>query len=300
MLRAAATPILVKCFSALGRRSGLSRRFIAGESFDEALGAVRDLNRGDILTTLDLLGEGVTKESEAKQATDGYIQLLEQIRAASVRSSISIKLTQLGLEMDRALAWTNLCRILDTAHRLGVFVRIDMESSRFTVVTLDLFRQAVDRFGKDRVGIVIQSYLYRSEADVRELSAMGCNIRLCKGAYMEPPDLAFPKKADVDRNFCKLADIMLHSPGYAALATHDDAMIRHALATVTEGGIPTNRYEFQMLFGVRRERQWELARQGYRVRIYVPYGTQWAPYFMRRLAERPANLLFVARNLSWR
>jgi proline dehydrogenase len=297
LLRAAANPFLVRHFATLGRYSGLFRRFVAGETIEETIAVVRDLNRGGILATLDQLGEGVTQESEAVRATNGYINLLKQIHSSGIHSTISIKLTQLGLEVDRNLAWYHLRRILETASELNNFVRIDMEGSAHTQATLDLFRHALDGFGLQRVGIVIQAYLYRSEQDVRELSAMGCNIRLCKGAYMEPPEVAFPRKSDVDRNFRRLLDIMLVSPGYSAIATHDDAMIRHALATVRKLGIGLDRYEFQMLYGVRRERQLELAHQGYRMRIYVPFGTQWAPYYMRRLAERPANLLFILKSL---
>ncbi|GAB4119028.1 MAG: proline dehydrogenase [Acidobacteriota bacterium] len=297
LLRAAANPFLVRYFASLGRYSGLFRRFVAGETIEETIAVVRELNRGGILATLDQLGEGVTQESEAARATDGYINLLKQIHSSGIQSTISIKLTQLGLEVDRELAWLHLRRILETASELNNFVRIDMEGSAHTQATLDLFRQAWDGFGRERVGIVIQAYLYRSEQDVRELSALGCNIRLCKGAYMEPPEVAFPRKSDVDRNFRRLVDIMLASPGYSAIATHDDAMIRHALGTVRKLGVGLDRYEFQMLYGIRRERQWELARQGYRMRIYVPFGTQWAPYYMRRLAERPANLLFILKSL---
>lgn len=300
MLRAAANPFLVRRFAAVGRRSGLYRRFIAGETIEETITVVRELNRGGILATLDLLGEGVTQEIEAARAAQGYIQLLEQIEASGIRSTISIKLTQLGLEVDRGLAWAHLRGILEIARQVDNFVRIDMESSAHTQSTLDLFQKAVAEFGRDRVGIVIQAYLYRSDDDIRELSAQGCNIRLCKGAYMEPPEVAFPRKSDVDRSFCRLGEAMLQSPCYSAFATHDDAMIRHVVTTVRRQQIGAERYEFQMLYGIRRERQWELARQGYRMRIYVPFGTQWAPYYMRRLAERPANLLFILRNLAKR
>ncbi len=297
MLRAAANPFLVGRLATLGRYSGLFRRFIAGETIEETIAVVRDLNRGGILATLDQLGEGITQESEAVRATEGYINLLKRIRASGIQSTISIKLTQLGLEIDRDLARRHLTCILEAACELGNFVCIDMEGSAHTQATLDLFREAFDSFGRERVGIVIQAYLYRSEQDVKDLSALGCNIRLCKGAYMEPPDVAFPRKSEVNRNFCRLLDIMLPSPAYSAVATHDDAMIRHALQTIERHRVSGDRYEFQMLYGVRRERQWELARQGYRMRVYVPFGTQWAPYYMRRLAERPANLLFIVRNL---
>ncbi len=297
MLRLADNDFLVGRIAWLGRRSGLSGRFIAGESLETMLEVVAELRAVGLLTTLDLLGEGVTREAEAVRATESYIQLLRDIGSRDVDSNISIKLTQLGLDVDRELCRGNLARILAEAAGLNGFVRIDMESSRHTQTTLDLFREAWERHGTEHVGIVIQSYLYRSEGDTRELSALGCNIRLCKGAYMEPPAVAFPRKRDVDENFCRLVDIVLASRAYCAVATHDDRMIRHALETIRREETPDSRFEFQMLYGVRRERQLGLKDRGHKVRVYVPFGTEWAPYFMRRLAERPANLLFVARSL---
>ncbi len=296
MLRAAASPHLMAAFATLGRRSGLARRFIAGETMEETMQVVRDLEGSGLRTTLDLLGENTTHEEESRQAAGAYSRLLNGIRDQSVGSTISIKLTQLGLEISPDLCHRNLRGILQEAERLGNFVRIDMEDSHHTQATLDLFRRALEEFGAKRVGIVIQAYLYRSEQDVRDLSRLGCNVRLCKGAYMEPPAVAFPAKADVDRNFTKLVDILLDSPAFAAIATHDDRMIAHAEESVSRRGIQGDRFEFQMLFGVRREKQAALRAQGYGMRVYVPFGTQWAPYFMRRLAERPANLLFLMRN----
>lgn len=296
MLRAAASPRLMAAFASLGRRSGLSRRFIAGESLSEAIEVIRDLEGSGLRTTIDLLGENTTHEEESEQAAEAYCRLLRGIRDQGTDSTISIKLTQLGLDISRELCCRNLQRILEEAERLQNFVRIDMENSPHTEATIDLFRRGVDAFGPRRVGIVIQAYLYRSEQDIRGLSPLGCNIRLCKGAYMEAADVAYPSKRDVDRSFCKLVDILLDSSCFAAIATHDDRMIEHARKSVETRGVPDDRFEFQMLFGVRREKQTALRAQGYGMRVYVPFGTQWAPYFMRRLAERPANLLFILRN----
>jgi len=296
LLRAASSRSLVSVFSSLGRHSGLSKRFIAGETLADSIEVVRELEGRGLLTTLDLLGENTTEGNAAVQATRNYIDLIGGIRREGVGSTISIKLTQLGLDIDREFCFENLCLILEKASECRNFVRIDMEGSRYTESTLALYRRSVDRFGHDHVGIVIQAYLRRSEEDIRDLSGRGCNIRLCKGAYMEPPEIAFPEKGDVDRNFCSLVDIMLESRGYSAIATHDDRMIAHALSSIERVGLERSRYEFQMLFGVRRERQIDLLDQGYKMKVYVPFGTQWAPYFMRRLAERPANLLFLLRN----
>ena len=297
MLRAAASPSLMSAFAALGRRSGLSRRFIAGEDLDRTIEVVRDLESGGLRTTLDLLGEHTVHPGESERAAEAYCGLLQGIRSRNVGSTISIKLTQLGLDISPELCHRNLRKILEQADRSGNFVRIDMEDSSHTEATIGLFRRGFEEFGPQRVGIVIQAYLFRSEQDVRQLSQLGCNIRLCKGAYMEPADVAFPRKQDVDRNFCKLVDVLLDSPAFAAVATHDDRMIDHTLAGLERRGLGRDRLEFQMLFGVRREKQTDLQAQGFGMRVYVPFGTQWAPYFMRRLAERPANLLFIVRHL---
>lgn len=296
MLTMAASPRLVSMFAWVGRRYGLSARFIAGESFSESVSAVHELEAQGIRTTLDLLGEGVTRASEAEAATEAYVELLRDIESSELDSTISIKPTQLGLDINHDVCSNNLKSILDEAEKLGNFVRIDMESSAYTGATVRLFKEHYERYGPKRVGIVIQSYLYRSEQDVRELTQMGCNIRLCKGAYMEPESVAFPKKEDVDESFKRLTRIMLESRSFAAIATHDDFMIRHAQQLVQDLGVGEDRYEFQMLYGVRREKQIALRQQGYPMKVYVPFGTQWAPYFIRRLAERPANLLFVAKN----
>ncbi len=297
LLRVADHEGLVRLLTWTGRRSGLAQRFVAGETMRETFEVVRRLEQAGLDTTLDLLGEGVSRDQEAVAATEAYKRLLGRIQLENIPSGISIKLTQLGLDIDRSLCSENLGSILQEAEKTGNFVTVDMESSDYTQSTLELFRDHLAAFGAERVGIVIQAYLYRSEQDIRDLTSLGCNIRLCKGAYMELPDRAFPKKKDVDRNFEKLLDIMLGSPAYSAIATHDEQMIRRAMELIREKGLPKSKYEFQMLYGVRRDRQFQLRNQGYRVRVYVPFGTQWAPYFIRRLAERPANLLFVLKNL---
>lgn len=295
MLSAARRPLMVRLFSSIGKTSGLADRFVAGEELDQAIGAVRDLNSSGMMASLDLLGEGVKAPEAAQRAQQAYIGLLEAIAESEVDSNISIKLTQLGLAIDRELCRRHLHGILEKAEEFTNFVRIDMEGSDYTAATLELFEEALGRFGPKRVGTVIQSYLYRSEDDVRRLARLGCNVRLCKGAYMEPPEIAFPKKSDVDANYIKLLEILLPSDGYTAIASHDQKMIDHARDFISQREITPDRYEFQMLYGVRRDYQLELVKQGYRMRVYVPFGTEWAPYLIRRLAERPANLIFVAR-----
>ena len=297
MLKVATNETVVRVIAQAAWRSGMARRFIAGETFTEAEAVVRDLNQIGIPSTLDLLGEGVRQESEAEQAAEAYSGLLRSIHSSQLNSTISVKLTQLGLDISRTVCIRNIRRILQEAEKLNNFVRIDMEGSRHTQATLDIFFEQVALFGVERVGVVIQSYLYRSGQDVAALAAQQCNVRVCKGAYMEPPEIAFPGKQEVDDNFIRLVEVLLNSAGHVAVATHDDRMIEATLDRVKRLGIPRDRYEFQMLYGVRRERQLQLCRQGERVKVYVPFGTQWAPYFMRRLAERPANVLFMMRHL---
>jgi proline dehydrogenase len=289
-------PRLLRLVSHLGNQSGLVRRFIAGATVEEALEAVRELNRRGMVASLDQLGEHITEESEACRASQAYVRLLEQIRQSGVDSNISIKLTQLGLGISTELCAANLRPILDRARELNNFVRIDMEGSDYPQKTLDLFYENFRIYG-NHVGIVIQAYLYRSEVDVRQLAPVGCNVRLCKGAYLEPADRAFPRKRDVDANFKRLAETLLLSPAYTAIATHDPEMIRHSREFARKNGVERSRFEFQMLFGIRRDYQSQISAQGFKMRIYVPFGTQWAPYFMRRMAERPANLFFVLKNL---
>ena len=297
MLRMAKNRHFIDFVSFAGRKSGMVNRFVAGSSLEETVPVVREFTEKGIRTTLDLLGEGISLPEEAREMTARYIKALQDINDCGLASPVSLKLTQLGLEIDAALCRENLRSIMEKAVRLDNLVRIDMESSAVTQETLDLFREQLAEFGPEHVGIVIQAYLYRSEEDVRALCSPGCNIRLCKGAYMEPDSVAFPAKADVDRNFKKLSELMLLSRGFSAIATHDEKMIRHVRKFADDHEIPNSSFEFQMLYGVRRDLQFRLREEGYNVRVYVPFGTQWAPYYVRRLAERPANMLFMMKNI---
>jgi proline dehydrogenase len=278
----------------------MARRFVAGETLDEAITAVQTLNRQGLLATLDYLGENVTSETEARDATNEVLDLLEAIEASGVRSGVSVKLTQLGLDLHPVLAIDNLQRIAARAAEAGRSVRIDMESFDYVQPTLDLFEGLWDRYRN--VGVVIQSYLYRSADDVARLVRMGASVRLVKGAYDESPDIAYADKADADASFVRLMEQLFGDQARAngvfpAIATHDTQLIDWAVEHTRRQGIPQDRFEFQMLYGIRTGLQRQLAADGYRVRAYVPYGEQWYPYFMRRLAERPANVLFLMRNL---
>ncbi len=286
--------------SRLGAR--LSSRFVAGLTVEDALRAAESVNAQGMAVTLDSLGESVTSEAEARQAAQIYHQVLERIAERGLDANISLKLTQMGLgmgiDLSPALAETIVRELVEHARSLGNFVRIDMEDSRLTQLTLDIvYRLHARTETRGAVGVVIQAYLYRSQADIEQLLAAGIRVRLCKGAYKEPPELAFPRKRDVDGNFIHLSRILLASPIYHGLATHDEAMVAAVKACARERGIGPSRFEFQMLYGVRRDLQRALVKEGYRVRVYVPFGSAWYPYFMRRLAERPANLFFLARNL---
>lgn len=273
-------------------------RFIAGTTIEDALRVATKLNHQGVAVTLDSLGESVTSEAEARRAAAVYDQLIDAISARNLNANISLKLTQMGLEHSPELAESITNNLAERASCAGTFVRVDMEDSRRTQITLDIVRRIHSRSAaRGAIGAVIQAYLYRSQADVGHLLAEGIRIRLCKGAYDESHKVAFPKKADVDRSYIELSRILLGSTTYHALATHDPAMIDAATAYATSRGIGRDHFEFQMLYGVRRDLQQRLVREGYRVRVYVPFGTAWYPYFMRRLAERPANVLFLARNL---
>jgi proline dehydrogenase len=275
-----------------GLRLG-ARRFVAGETIDEAIRAVAQLNRQGMAATLDHLGEFVSDEREARQAADACVTALTAIHQAQVDSTLSVKLTQLGLDIDRELCLENMRRILGHARDLGIRVTIDMEDHPRCQATLDLFD--ILRAEYDNVGTVIQAYLYRSLDDVLRLAADGVHLRIVKGAYKEPPEVAYPEKADVDANYIKLMEAQLLSPGFTAVATHDERIIEHAKRFIAEHGIAHDRYEFQMLYGIRTQLQQQLVREGYPLRLYVPYGNDWYGYFMRRLAERPANVWFVLR-----
>jgi proline dehydrogenase len=277
----------------LGQR--LAGRFIAGENLEDAVRVVRQLNAEGFEVTLDHLGESVHTVAEAEEACQVYPGILDRLAAEALRSHISIKLTQLGLGIDEALAERLLEKLALRAAELHTFVRIDMEGSAYTESTLRVFRQI--NAPRDVLGVVIQSYLYRSEKDVEELVKNGARVRLVKGAYQEPAEVAFPRKQDVDRNFVRLMEKLISSGGYHAIATHDPRMIAATQAFARDQHLTPSQFEFQMLYGIRRKLQRELLRQGYRVRVYVPYGREWYAYLMRRLAERPANLLFLLRNL---
>ncbi len=279
--------------TALTRR--LVRRFVAGETLEEALEALERLREAGLRTTVDVLGESVDSEPAARQAADQYIETLDALVKRRLDANVSLKLTQMGLDVDEALCRANLRRVLDKAAESGAFVRIDMEDHTRTDATLALARGLHESYPD--VGVVIQSYLRRSAADVEALIAEGIRVRLCKGAYNEPHSVAFATKAEVDESYRVLMERLLLEGNYPAIATHDERLIEQALAFVSAQGIDASRYEFQMLFGVRRDLQRRLVRDGYTVRIYVPYGAEWYPYFMRRLAERPANVLFLLRSL---
>lgn len=282
--------------SSIGRK--LSSRFVAGLDVEDALRAAERLNKQGITATLDSLGESVSTEAEAHHAAEIYHRLLDAIAAQKLKANISLKLTQVGLEMSPDLAFTIASGLSEHCRATGNFLRIDMEGSQLTQVTLDLVRHLHARPEYNgHIGIVIQAYLYRSEADIQQLIADGIRVRLCKGAYQEPPSIAFPKKTDTDTNYVRLSGILLSSPVYHGLATHDEAMIEAAKSYARNQGIAPEHFEFQMLYGVRRDLQRRLIAEGYNVRVYVPFGREWYPYFMRRLAERPANVFFLAKNL---
>lgn len=282
--------------SAIGGK--LSSRFVAGLEIDDALRVCAQVNQQGMHVTLDSLGESVSTAAEAQRAADIYHDLLDQIAARKLDSNISVKLTQMGLTQDPALAEEIATSLAQHAHTTGNFVRIDMEDSGLTQVTLDIVRRIHARPElRGSIGIVIQSYLYRSQADIEQLIAEGIRVRLCKGAYKEPGEVAFPKKSDVDANYVKLSNMLLQSPIYHGLATHDEKMIDAAKSFVRERKIDRDHFEFQMLFGVRRDLQRKLIGEGYHVRVYIPFGREWYPYFMRRLAERPANVFFIAKQM---
>ena len=282
--------------SRIGRR--LSGRFVAGMTVEEALRATAATNARGMSVSIDNLGENVTNVEEAKESAALYREMLDEIAARKLDANVSLKLTHMGLDVDDELARTIADELVAHATRLGSFVRIDMEGSPYTQKTLDVVRDLHRSPGNaGHVGAVIQSYLHRSERDARELCAERIRIRLCKGAYQEPPEIAYQDKADVDASFVKLMKILLQSGTYHGIATHDPAMIDATIAFAKSETIPPSAFEFQMLYGVRRDLQETLVRDGWRMRVYIPFGTEWYPYLMRRLAERPANAIFVLKNL---
>lgn len=288
----------------------VASRFVAGETLDEALSAIKSLNAAGMNVTLDHLGEHVSTEEEAIEAAEVILKLFDGINQNNLTAGVSIKLSQIGLGMNDALCEENLRRIAERAKEQGNFLRIDMEDTPYTDITLEMFSNLQKAGFKDTVGIVVQAYLYRTEEDIRKILADGGAVRLCKGAYNEPPEVAFPKKADVDKNYDLLTEMLMDAaleqgstiskdgkfPPIPAIATHDEIRIEHAKAYAEKIGLAKEGFEFQMLYGIRSGIQRQLVKEGYFVRVYVPYGTDWYPYFVRRLAERPANIWFFVSN----
>ncbi len=270
-------------------------RFVAGTTLDEAVAAVRAINASSASVTLDVLGESVADRAAADRAAQSYIQTIERIAHEKLDANVSLKLTQMGLGLGVETCLEVIRPVVETGQRHDVFVRIDMESSAHTDRTLEVMRRLRD--AGYQVGPVIQAYLHRSLEDARLLAAQGVRVRVCKGAYAEAEELAYHDRAEINHSFLEIATALLDADAYPGIATHDPEMIRQVLGVVRERGIPTDRFEFQMLYGIRRDLQRQLLEKGYRLRIYVPYGTEWYPYFMRRLAERPANILFVVRSI---
>jgi len=280
--------------SALSRK--LISRFVAGRTLPEGVRVLERLSKERASGTLDFLGENVTSLDAAAHSRDCYLAALAEIERANLPATVSIKLTQFGLDFSETGCLNNVVSLVQRAAAMNGRVEIDMESSEYTDRTLGVVTQLQQRFPKS-VRAVIQAYLFRSEADIRMLSERRIPVRLCKGAYREPPTVAFPHKSDVDRNYVKLMTLLLDEGTYPAIATHDENIIREALRHVREQKLSPDRFEFQMLYGIRRDLQHQLVAQGFRLRLYVPYGDAWYPYFMRRLAERPANVLFLAKNV---
>ena len=280
----------------MASETSFARRFIPGETIDDAVSAARVLQSRGLLTTLDFLGENVRTLDEAAAATREQMRMLDVIAAAGIERNVSLKLTQLGLDVDRATAVDNLRRILDPAQKHGFFVRIDMEDSSYTELTLEVFETLWQQEYRN-LGVALQAYLFRTEQDVRRMNELGARVRLVKGAYKEPPAIAYQSKPDVDAAFVRLMQLLLEEGTYPAIATHDEAMLEATRAHARGKNIASDRYEFQMLYGIRRDLQASLVNDGYRMRVYVPFGRQWFPYFMRRLGERPANVMFVLKSL---
>ena len=275
---------------------GISSRFVAGDTLDEAVAATKELNRRGIKVEMDYLGESVTDRRQAETAAAAYLEMLDGIAASGADSQVSLKPTQMGLAIGEELCYANINRIVERGDRYGNFVWVDIEDFPTVDATLGIYREL--RSQHSNVGIALQSYLYRTRKDLQEILALGGTVRLVKGAYQEPPEVAFPDKRDVDRAFRLLTEQLLCSNRFHAIGTHDEKMIQHAIEFAAAHGIPKESFEFQMLYGVRRDLQEQLTRDGYLLRLYVPYGEQWYPYFMRRLAERPANLLFLIGNVA--
>jgi proline dehydrogenase len=280
----------------IGQR--LSRRFVAGTTIEDALAVTRAINRLALSVSVDNLGENVTNAEEARHSAQLYHQMLDQMSAQKLNANVSLKLTHMGLDVDENMAYGIASQLVQHAARINNFVRVDMEGSPYTQRTLDFVRKLhAEPENAGKVGAVIQAYLFRSEKDIEQLLADGIRVRLCKGAYQEPPEIAFEKKEDTDANYIKLMKMLLKSGIYHGIATHDENMIRATIEFAKKEKIPASAFEFQMLYGIRRDLQQKLVKDGWACRVYVPFGTEWYPYLMRRLAERPANALFILRNL---
>jgi proline dehydrogenase len=276
---------------------GFANRFVAGETLDTALAAVKQLNAKGITATLDLLGESVHNEEEARDSARAYIEMLDRISQQKLNANVSVKLTAMGLDISEDLCVSNMQNILDCARDHESFVRLDMESSEYTAKTLELFYERLYPSYRGNVGIVLQSYLYRSYSDVMDANKASARVRLCKGAYKEPATVAYPEKKDVDDSYLRCMRSLLTEGHYPGIATHDEAIVTATKRFARENDIRNDQFEFQMLYGVRRDLQEKLVREGFRMRVYVPFGTQWYPYLMRRLAERPANVAFITGNI---
>ena len=295
ILAAADSPRLQRFVQRHGFKLGAAR-FVAGESLDAAVPVLRRLNEQGLLTNTTLLGEGVHDEAETRVVVAAYHELLDRIRAEGLRTNVALKLTHLGLSIDEELARGNVAELVEHAADVGNFVRIDMEESRHVDVTLRIYR-SLRESGHESVGAVLQSYLFRTEQDLAGLLPLAPNLRLVKGAYLEPPEVAYPRKSDVDAAYVRLLETSLRGDGFTAIATHDETLIEHAISFADAHGIPRDRFQFQMLYGVRSRLQLDLVRRGFDVLVATPYGPEWYRYLMRRLAERPANVLFLLRNL---
>ena len=295
ILAAADSPRLQRFVQRYGFRLGAAR-FVAGESLDDAVPVLRRLNEQGLLTNTTLLGEGVHDEAQTREVVAAYRELLDRIQTEGLRTNVALKLTHLGLSIDEELAQRNVAELVEHAAARGNFVRIDMEESRHVDATLSIYRRLRES-GHENVGTVLQSYLFRTESDLAALLPLAPNLRLVKGAYLEPPEIAYPRKRDVDAAYVRLLETSLRADGFTAVATHDETLIEHAISFAQERGIPKERFQFQMLYGVRPRLQLDLVRRGFDVLVATPYGPEWYRYLMRRLAERPANALFLLRNL---
>jgi proline dehydrogenase len=298
ILGAADDPRVRRLVSRHGLRLGGSR-FVAGETVGECVRVLRSLNERGLYANTTLLGEGVRDETAARAVTDQYVGLVDRLADEHLRANVALKLTHLGLELGEEVAYANVRRIVERAQERGTFIRIDMEQSSFVDATLRTYRRLRDT-GLTAVGTVLQAYLYRTEQDLQELLPLQPNLRLVKGAYLEPPDVAYPKKADVDAAYVRLLETMLPAGGYTAIATHDESIVEHAIRFAAAPGVPREAFELQMLYGVRPQLQLDLAARGFKVLVATPYGPEWYPYLMRRLGERPANALYLLRNLARR